>query len=478
MLGLIYLLTAKGHIEIVDTEYSIRTALSIVENGSLLIEPTDSNAVQNFPQPTIQGKNYSPYGIGLSLIFIPFVLFSKILVWLTGIDLRILLDFILSFYNIPFAILGLYFFQKITLQLGASKTKSIYMTVCLAIGTCYWKYTVSDFSEISQSCLIMGVIYTILKRSKNMWLNLSFYYSCLVLIKLTYFIYLPFLLVYFFHENMRENGKEIRNNLCKASIYFAPACSFIALINFSRFDSIFESGYGGDIKFSFDFFTRDWLGYLCSYERGILTFNPILLLSLTGLFCIPLKFKNSMKIMGLTALIWYFTMCFWVSWQGGYCWGNRILTPIVPLLLLPLVFLNFSTLLSKILLALTLIGSMVIQFAASFTKIHEIIEIKLSIQELTEQVPLSQLWRGIELFFLKIKSPNAEYLASNFGVDVNEVINLKSFETFHGFNLWIVHLLNYFDLKKFSHPAGIVILFIIITLCFTLMRVHKINIQK
>ena len=37
--NLIYLITAKGHIEITDTEYSIRTALSIVENGTLLIDP-------------------------------------------------------------------------------------------------------------------------------------------------------------------------------------------------------------------------------------------------------------------------------------------------------------------------------------------------------------------------------------------------------------------------------------------------------
>ena len=478
MLGLIYLLTAKGHIEIVDTEYSIRTALSIVENGSLLIQPPDGNAVQNFPLPTIKEKNYSPYGIGLSLIFIPFVLFSKILVWLTGIDLRILLDFILSFYNIPFAILGLYFFQKIALQLGATRNKSIFMTVCLAIGTCYWKYTVSDFSEIAQSCLILGVIYSILDRNKNMWKNLSFYYSFLVLIKLTYFIYLPFLFVYFLFENIRNKGSIILLNFLKSCTYIVPTCIFIALLNFFRFSNIFESGYGSAIKFSIDFLIRDWFGYLCSYERGVLTFNPILFLSLAVLFFIPHQYKKSITIIGLTALIWYFTMCFWVSWQGGYCWGNRLLTPIVPLLLLPLVFLDFNKMLNKIFLALALIGSTTIQVAASFTKIHEIIEIKLSIQRFTEQVPLSQLWRGIELFFLKVKSPNAEYLASNFGVDINQVVSLRNFDTFHGYNLWLVHLLNHFDLKKFTHPAGIVILFITITLCFTLMRVHKINIQK
>ena len=118
---MIYLITANGHIEIADTEYSIRTALSIVENGTLLIRPPDIIAVQNFPKIENLDKIYSPYGIGLSLIFIPFVISSKLLAWLTGIELRLILDFILSFYNIPFAILGLYFFQNITLQLTLQK---------------------------------------------------------------------------------------------------------------------------------------------------------------------------------------------------------------------------------------------------------------------------------------------------------------------------------------------------------------------
>ena len=88
----IYLITAKGHIEVVDTEYSIRTALSIVENSALLIQPPDITAVQNFPEIGNLDKIYSPYGIGLSLIFIPFVLLSKFLALFTGIELRLILD--------------------------------------------------------------------------------------------------------------------------------------------------------------------------------------------------------------------------------------------------------------------------------------------------------------------------------------------------------------------------------------------------
>ena len=331
------------------------------------------------------------------------------------------------------------------------------MTISLALGTCYWKYSITDFSEITQSCLLLGIIFAIFSKNSKKWSVLSFLYSCLVLLKLTYFIFLPLLLIYFVTENPNIKSKSFKKNFLKSCSFIVPSCLCIAIINLLRFDDIFESGYGNVINFSFEFFKRDWFGYLISFERGILSFNPILIISLVGVFYTPTKYKKSIMIIGLTALIWYATMCFWVSWQGGYCWGNRLLTPIVPLLLLPLVFLDFNTVLNKILLALTLIGSMIIQFAASFTKIHEIIEIKLSIQQFTEQAPLSQLWRGIKLFLHKLKSPNAEYLASTFGVDINEVINLKSFDTFHGFNLWLVHLLNHIDLKKYSHFSGILI---------------------
>lgn len=377
-------------------------------------------------------------------------------------ELRLILDFVLSFYNIPFAILGLYFFQKITLLFGASTKKSIFMTVVLGVGTCFWKYSVTDFSEISQSCLILGIFYTILKRNKNIWQNLSFYYSCLLLIKLTYFIYLPCLLVYFFSENMRGNGREIRNNLFKASVYFVPTCSFIALINFLRFNNVFESGYGHVIKFSLDFFLRDWLGYLLSFDRGIITFNPILIISFIGIFCVPNNYRRSFMFIGVTAFVWYLTMCFWVSWQGGFCWGNRLLVPIIPLLLLPLVFLKFDSIFSKILFSLTLLGSIIIQFAGSFTKVHEIILIKIKIQELTDQIPHSQLLRGLELFYHKLRSPNAEYIISEFGTKSTEIINLTSYNTFHGFNLWIVHFLNHAGFKNYSFWVGILVLVFVI----------------
>ena len=40
-LALLYLLSAKGHLEIIDTDYSVRTAIAILEEGRMRIDPVD-----------------------------------------------------------------------------------------------------------------------------------------------------------------------------------------------------------------------------------------------------------------------------------------------------------------------------------------------------------------------------------------------------------------------------------------------------
>ena len=41
VLAFVYFISAKGHLEIIDTAYSVRTAQAIIEEGSMLIDPVD-----------------------------------------------------------------------------------------------------------------------------------------------------------------------------------------------------------------------------------------------------------------------------------------------------------------------------------------------------------------------------------------------------------------------------------------------------
>ena len=465
------MLTAKGHVEISDTEYSRRTSISIVEYGNLLIDPPDKSAVVHFPILPGTDKIYSPYGIGLSFIFVPYVIAGKLLSVISTVEERIIINFLISFYNIPFAIMGLWFFKKIVILLGGTENRANIMTTTLALGTGYWKYTTTDFSEVTQASFLLGMLYYLLQNNKGKWLKISFWFSLLILIKLTYFIFLPVLCIYLFWDN--EKSEPLLKKGLNLFIFIIPTGIGIATLNYLRFNNIFESGYGSIIKFSLDFFTRDWFGYLFSFERGIFFFNPIILVSILGFLFVPREKRVSIILVGIFILVWYLVMCFWVSWQGGYCWGNRLLVPIIPLLLLPLTFIPCKNFFTKMLLFSVLLVSIFIQFSASFTKIHEIIEIKLKIQEITEESPSSQLYRSVDLFIHKLKTSKAEYPVSNFGVQGAQTINLTEYDTFHGFNLWIVHLLNHAGLRTLSYGAGVTVLFITIFLCIALFLSQK-----
>ena len=52
---------------------------------------------------------------------------------------------------------------------------------------------------------------------------------------------------------------------------------------------------------------------------------------------------EAVLLLGIFAL-WFPFMASWMSYQGGWAWGNRLLTLIVPLIMVPLGFLALSSL--------------------------------------------------------------------------------------------------------------------------------------
>ena len=77
LLVLIYSLTAKGYLAVPDSEFSLKTAKSIVERNSLTIDAEDFE--RGYVFHTDDGRIYSKYGIGLALLWIPYVLVGKLI---------------------------------------------------------------------------------------------------------------------------------------------------------------------------------------------------------------------------------------------------------------------------------------------------------------------------------------------------------------------------------------------------------------
>lgn len=460
------IITAKGHLEIIDTEYSVRTALSLIEKGSMLIEVVDPVVMEIVPKIEKTDKIYSQYGLGLVAIFLPIVGMGKLIGMASGIEQRVIIDFLLSFYNIPFAILGLYFFRSILVRLGISEYKATFCMLLLFFCTGFWKYSVTDFSEITQVAFLLGAINSSLLERSSKWKWVSFWCALLVAIKLVYVILLPVFFAYsIWSETERIKFKVSIKRFFDFSFFLFPVVVFLALMNYVRFGNILESGYGSQAAFSLEFFRRDWFDYLFSMQRGIFPFNPILLFSLFGWFFLPKENRKFFFFIGSIIIFWFIIMCLWKSLQGGYCWGNRLLIPILPLLLLPIAFIPIGNKFIKFVLLTVAFFSCIIQISTVCTKDLEVSVLRTEIYAQTNLITPPQLPSTLSLFIHKLKNNSTQTPASVLGISSNKSFDFSSYESFYGLNLWPIHALKFLGFQHicFATSWALLILIILIT---------------
>jgi hypothetical protein len=464
---LLFIITAKGHLEIIDTDYSIRTAKAIIEDGTMLIKPIDPN----HKMPRIEGteKIYSQYGIGILAIFVPIIATSKILSLLSGLDEQLLTNFLLSFYNIPFAILGLWHFRRILVLLNQKKEVATFFTLCLALGTIFWKYVVTDFSEITQIALLLGAIhsYLIFDHPKR-WLQVSAYLSLLVLLKLVYVIIIPPFVVLAIIEG-RRNQFTIQN-LMHGAIFLMPSALFLMFINWFRYGSIFESGYGSaQSDFSILYLQRDWKDYLISFNRGIIPYSPIILAGIFSIRKFHQKKARTLFLITTICLSLYLLTASWFGWKGGYCWGNRNLIALVPLLCISWAFIDWKNVYLRICFLVLLTISLPIQIIAVSLKTHEWAVLSTEFKDHPDPYYLpNEIQGSARLFSEKLFNSTGIYSADTFVNEHHHSINLTNYESFLGFNFWGVHACKLFN-PSLVGILGNSILAFAITLAFSLL---------
>ena len=470
-IGLIFFFTAKGHLEIIDTDYSVRTALAIMEEGSMRIEVVDPAILERLPKVEGTHKRYSQYGLGLVVIFMPIVLLGKGMAMIGQVDQRIPIDFLLSFYNVPFAILGLWFFRSILLRLQATPEKANLAVVLLAITTAYWKYATTDFSEITQAAFLLGALNAFLDPSQNKWRKISLWCALLVAIKIVFVVLLPIFAAFAWLEGRKDHGaKGSFSRFFDFCIFLIPVGLLLAAANYLRFGSPFETGYGSQASsFSWEFFQRDWFDYLFSTQRGIFPFNPILLFALPGWFLFPLEYRNFAKLCFGLLTTWFLVMCFWKSYQGGWCWGNRLLVPILPIFFIPFAFVPIKSRASKAILLFLTLASSGIQLAAACTKTHECSVLRNQIATTTNLGTPNQLPSTLCLFLHKLGDATPRYPASVLGVSSENIIDLSSYDSFVGLNLWPIHALKFLGQNSLCHGGSLAMLILLIAIMSLLL---------
>ena len=441
----IYLFSAKGYLQVSDTAYSVQTADAVVVRGRLDIPHQEAATLQGR-----DGHSYSKYGIGLPMYYIPWVAVSHALSSVTGFPTATLTGFLLSFANIPFALLTLHLFGRCLRLFGVDAANAWLLVIGLGFGTLCWPYAGYDFSEAMQTSLLLLAAYGVLHRTSGALIVGGLGFAGLILVKLVHVALLPVFLVYLVARPRGPRQLLIR----EVALFALPvvlAVSFIAFMNTVRFGSPLESGYGSEASLFYPIqLLRTVPKLLISFDKGLFIFCPILVLGLFGWVSFAKRHAMEAALCGALIICNLLLAGSWHSWEGGWSWGPRLLVPTIPFWLLPAAFwLDSRRSKSRFTVAaIIMLISIVAQIPGVLVKDQEIHHIKwnmLTPEERALAMPdYPVAWR---LLSHKLSASNQMevYRISEFGIPSDRELDLTEYRSFQGLNLWTEHAARYFN---------------------------------
>lgn len=115
-----------------------------------------------------------------------------------------------------------------------------------------------------------------------------------------------------------------------SGIFIVTSLLILLFYNWIRFNQIFNFGYGNE-NFESNIFIGI-AGTLFSPGRSFFLYSPILCLAIPGFWMFKKREKSLSAIIAMIILAYVATISSWHAWDGGWSWGGRLLTPIIPLL--------------------------------------------------------------------------------------------------------------------------------------------------
>ena len=364
--SLIYIAISRGVFLYGDDILMYQVTEAIVERGTVAVtspaaREVDDPAFSAAAIPGSDGERYAKYGIGQSLVAIPFYMLADIaLEPLLPLDERVdrfgneyasvriygtaLLNPIVGGATVALTFL-------LAIAVGYSRHTALVLAALLASGTLLAHYSTGFLSEPLTALCLLATVYGLVRFARApvgssarwplAWLALSGFTAGLALatrIAIVVALLAPgiWLLVLLWHRWRRGDN---RRRVSAAGIAWGgPIVLWLLGIggyNWVRFGSVWQSGYGDE---AWTFTTPFWTGFfglLVSPGRGAIPYDPPLLLALAGsLWFARRRPALALTILGMLAGTLALSSRYY-AWHGGGVWGARFLVPLLPLLLLP-----------------------------------------------------------------------------------------------------------------------------------------------
>ncbi len=371
--SLIYVAIARGVFLYGDDILMYQVTEGIVERGSVsVMSPTADEVAQGSDQvsftaaaiPGEDGAGYAKYGIGQSLSALPFyVVADLVLQSLLPIEQRFdafgnqymgariygtsLLNSVAGGATVALTFL-------LAITVGYERRTALVLAGLLASGTLLAHYASGFLSESLTALYLLATVYGLVRfanctagdasfaRQPMLWLALSGFAAGLALatrIATAVALVAPGLWLLWLLWRGRQRGDMRPGSVLLAYVVWSvPIALWLAVVaayNWARFGSMLESGYGDEALTYTTPFLTGLAGLLISPGRGVLPYDPPLLLALAGaIWFARLRPGLALTVLGmLVGTLALYSRYY--AWHGGGVWGTRFLVPLLPLLLLP-----------------------------------------------------------------------------------------------------------------------------------------------
>lgn len=319
-----------------DAHVTYETTQQLVDHGQLDIHlrggPPWFYAHRN-------GHQYGVFPVGNVVAMVPSYLAFKLLRLLPGLPEPPL--FALASHLSPALLMAFacVLFFRLCRRRGADPGWSVFLTLTLGLATQCFIYARSPYAEALQTVALLWLVERTLEQGARPtpvglgWWAVAA--GLLVNSKLVYALLLPPIGAYLIWMCWRAGAlRRLLGGLPVAAVVFAEFAALALVHNHIKTGSLWDSGYkipqgvfSGELEAAL-------YGFTLSPGKSLFVYSPPVLLGVLGLLtAIRRQGLESGLLLVVTAATLLFNAKF-RFWAGDYCWGPRLLTPVVPLLLL------------------------------------------------------------------------------------------------------------------------------------------------
>jgi 4-amino-4-deoxy-L-arabinose transferase-like glycosyltransferase len=335
----LYLLTSAGDI-VLDSDSS-RARYEVTKS---IVERFDLSIPHGLGIKGHDGRDYSWYGLGYSVLSVPFYGIGKS----AGINPEKTVSILNQLTGAATGVLVFLF----SVALGYTRRTSLTVALFYGLGTMAWPLAKQPFDHTIETFFILLSIYLMYRHAKKRSTTTHLLASAVSLgiafiTRPTSILAMPplFLLMYCSHAkktNLKNALKLTVRSIILFLIAFIPFLLITFWYNYYRFGSVFESGFSLMAeRTNIDFFTGTPLltgleGFITSPGKGFFYYSPVALLFFFSIRSFLRRDPGlALSFIGfiLSYLLFHSKN---IYWHGDWAWGPRYLLATIPFFVIPI----------------------------------------------------------------------------------------------------------------------------------------------